>query len=893
MITFQQKFEKKPVAIVAGGAGCLGSFLCEALILNGCRVICLDKLSVGRKENLQKIFSSPDFSFFKHDLAKPFAFQDDVAFIFNLAVFPQSSQNLLGLAGRTGAKYLEVRGLGDRQAMAFGQVNARVVYVRDVYGPRMNLDRQSLTVSLFKAAIFGFPLKLPGDGLVKVYPTFVADVIYGITKAMFGAGTDGQQLALFERQGVSALTLAKKLQAKSSRELKIERQSGAKKLTDDLFSNQLKFSAEWHSQTLLDEGIERTLKFFAGRKRAALPPEQEASLLTSLPPVVGQPRRSGPLVFLALAVLIFLAPFLFLMTDFFWGGYHLQKSQQAVLDLDLKTAKRSAQKSTKSFVRLQKGLGYFAPFFELLGQRKLYQQGNQIISLAKISTDGLAHLGEVGETMEDLAGFVLKDEAGDLAARTSQMAADFDYSYRQFSLVQAELEKTQTTVWLARFGRWQQQLPAIRQLLGDAKALVLTLPELTGGRQKKTYLVLLQNNHELRPTGGFIGSFALVTFDRGRLADFEVQDVYNADGQLKGHVEPPAALKKYLGEANWWLRDSNWDPDFPTSAQRAAWFLQKETGRSVNGVLASNLFLAQQLLTAAGEIQLPDFDEKITAANLFDRAEYYAEVGFFPGSTQKQDFLGSLTRQLFLQAQQGSSQLWLQLARAFYQALVSRELLVWVDDIQTMATLHQLNWDGALPGADRRETDYLLLVEANVGVNKANYFLRRQVTHRTDIQPDGLVAEKIEIDYRNHSPADTFPGGNYRSYLRVLVPLGSRLKKVTLDKLAVAEEKIDVTSLHGKTVFGFLVEVPVQQGRLVEVTYELPTKIELQAVTQYRLLVQKQSGMRDESINLWLKVPPTVRILPAGNQVVPPTSVLSYSPAFDQDITFEASLVKK
>jgi len=123
-----------------------------------------------------------------------------------------------------------------------------------------------------------------------------------------------------------------------------------------------------------------------------------------------------------------------------------------------------------------------------------------------------------------------------------------------------------------------------------------------------------------------------------------------------------------------------------------------------------------------------------------------------------------------------------------------------------------------------------------------------------------LVAEKIEIDYRNHSPADTFPGGNYRSYLRVLVPLGSRLKKVTLDKLAVAEEKIDVTSLHGKTVFGFLVEVPVQQGRLVEVTYELPTKIELQAVTQYRLLVQKQSGSAGGDFESLLQLPETAKI---------------------------------
>ena len=67
---------------------------------------------------------------------------------------------------------------------------------------------------------------------------------------------------------------------------------------------------------------------------------------------------------------------------------------------------------------------------------------------------------------------------------------------------------------------------------------------------------------ELRPTGGFIGSYAIMTFDKGRLAEIVVNDVYTADGQLKGHVDPPEPIRKYLGEGGWFLRDSNWDPDF-------------------------------------------------------------------------------------------------------------------------------------------------------------------------------------------------------------------------------------------------------------------------------------------------------------------------------------------
>jgi len=80
---------------------------------------------------------------------------------------------------------------------------------------------------------------------------------------------------------------------------------------------------------------------------------------------------------------------------------------------------------------------------------------------------------------------------------------------------------------------------------------------------------------ELRPTGGFIGSFGLLNFENGKLGNLNVNDIYAIDGQLKGHVAPPDELLHFLGQPNWYMRDSNWSPDFPISAERAYMVLGK------------------------------------------------------------------------------------------------------------------------------------------------------------------------------------------------------------------------------------------------------------------------------------------------------------------------------
>jgi hypothetical protein len=123
------------------------------------------------------------------------------------------------------------------------------------------------------------------------------------------------------------------------------------------------------------------------------------------------------------------------------------------------------------------------------------------------------------------------------------------------------------------------------------------------------------------------------------------------------------------------MRDSNWEADFSESGERIAWFLEKEIDTRVDGVIALDLTLAQYLLEITGPVRLNDFNLDVSAENLFTTAHAQIQTDFFPGSTQKKDFLSSLAREL--ESKLTAGQPAPQLARVFSKALTEKHILLY------------------------------------------------------------------------------------------------------------------------------------------------------------------------------------------------------------------------
>lgn len=435
------------------------------------------------------------------------------------------------------------------------------------------------------------------------------------------------------------------------------------------------------------------------------------------------------------------------------------------------------------------------------------------------------------------------------------LSGQFESMFTQLAKLQTELSQLGNPYELELLTKLDrqinQELPDLRKSVLTAQKVSQALPELLGEESEKTYLVLLQNNAELRPTGGFIGSFVLLTIKEGKLLDFRVEDVYEADGQLNGFVTPPEEIVQYLNEEQWFLRDVNWSPDFPTVAQRAGWFLEKSMGVKVDGVVAINLNVAKRLMEVTGPLQVVDYNEVITADNLYEQAQKHSEINFFPGSNGKKDFLSAVSTQILNQVFYGDTNK-IKLAQALVDSAEGAELFLSFAQADLEETFSTLGWNGELrtpacPAVFSPEdcfVDTVMQVEANVGVNKANQFVSRTVDHQVEILSDRARHTRT-ISLQNSSQSEAWPAGKYKTYLRLYVSQGSQLRSLTVDGQPVNLQSVRTSEESGKQVFGHYIEVPIKGESIITAFYEVPLAPQLKT---YALFEQKQSGTSGDDV---------------------------------------------
>ncbi|MDA1316502.1 MAG: DUF4012 domain-containing protein [bacterium] len=399
----------------------------------------------------------------------------------------------------------------------------------------------------------------------------------------------------------------------------------------------------------------------------------------------------------------------------------------------------------------------------------------------------------------------------------------------------------------------------------DALTLVETLtPHLDillaeGG--EKQYLLLFANNMELRPGGGFIGSFATVKVHNYTIEAIEVFDVYDADGQLKEPTEPPAPIGEILNQPYWFVRDSAFTGDFVYNFKEAELLLDEEiqTG-SFDGGLLITTTAVQELLSAVDALYIPDFQETITHENFYIKAQLYAESSFFPGSRQKKSFLSSVMDQLLLGLPDVSM---VELVRGIEHGLNTKQLVIYSKNPTLQQVFEQHYWAGrtlkphcTIPEALHCIPDYIMPLDANLGVNKANFFVSRPMSLNVSIDESGTITNTATLTYTNDSLQDVFPGGPYKNYFQLMIPPNAQIKKITIDEVPV--EDFDETNLEYKIV-GFLVEIPVQTTKVVTVTYVLPTTI-VRGDGVYQLIFQKQIGSENANLTFTFDHPDNVSI---------------------------------
>jgi len=368
--------------------------------------------------------------------------------------------------------------------------------------------------------------------------------------------------------------------------------------------------------------------------------------------------------------------------------------------------------------------------------------------------------------------------------------------------------------------------------------------ELAGLKKEQTYLILFQNNLEIRPGGGYLGNFGIVKVRNGNPHTFEIHDTNIFDGFGTVQTEPPTPMKIPLNISNWQMRDSNWSPDFPTSAQKVEYFYHLQGGtEQFDGVVGINATILPELLELTGDIYLKEFDKTFSAKDVLYDLEQEVEKKYIDRNLEEGDrkaIFKALVKETLSQVIKKNFWRQSELKDFITNQFNKKNIIIYLKDKNNQETVSKLGWDGSVD--IDHNGDYLMIVEANLAGKKSNFFVKREVEYFVDFTKQKPVV-KLRIKFTHQGKERDWFNADYNCYLRVYVPKGSWLTSA----VGVRNKTVFLDELN-KTVFGNFIRVPVGRERIVEFSYLLPERLRSDVV--YKMLIQKQIGVDQMPVSL-------------------------------------------
>jgi hypothetical protein len=741
-----------------------------------------------------------------------------------------------------------------------------------IYDPRSDINKYLAQIKTSGR------IDVPGEGTRLVAPVLFEDVIFGILETVFGT-EENKIFYLFPKHQITLLSLAHIFQ-RLDPELKIDF------VKDENLEKEFRPMVE--GKYLLGESYDLDGKL----KKIKI---GNIKVETVLERKILKPKVKNKFMFKPLILAAFLLLILPLLTTVIFavlGLGSLLITKNTIEKGDLSTSKTSASVATDSFTLAHLSLQALILETKLVNLDNVLNPFSQKIDLGNdISNMVVSSIDAVTKFKSILTG-TAKDPLKDFSSATMEIKNAL-YNYNNIK---------QAKIIPASFS---SQLDNLSQIISST---IDFWPDAFGFNGAKNYLIIFQNNMELRPGGGFIGSYALLTINKGKIASFKVYDVYDADGQLRGHIEPPYPIRRYLPSVHWYLRDSNFNVDFSKGAVASAVFLNTEMHQAVDGVIGIDLSFVKNLLLIVGPVKVPDYNQTITSDNFYQTAQAHSEDNFFPGSTQKKDFLTSFYNALENKLTSGSSLSYLTLAQRLIQLINQKHVLFAFNNAGEQAAFAVNGWSSALTQTNVLDSsianDFVGINEANLGGNKVNYYITRSISQSVQIKSDQSINEALTVSFKNLAPQNMGDKGIYKNYLRFILPLNTTISNIQINNQeqkiitaitdpTVYEKKgfvppsgleVQKDQQSGKDIYGFLVNIQPQELKTIKIKYVLAQKINTNLPQLgYKLQIFKQPGVDVLPYDFSLNFPANLKTVNSDKDIKTSSQNALLSAELDQD----------
>ena len=600
----------------------------------------------------------------------------------------------------------------------------------------------------------------------------------------------------------------------------------------------------------------------------------------------------------------------------------LKEASESAVTLDFEQASYDFSRAGEDFLKAQDELAEINDLIFSLaslapgGEIKLASEGKKILAAGQVASSLGESLSLAMQSLfenkdkgilEILNGFaeygkITAGEAADLKNKLAEIDAG--------ALPQEYREK-----FLLLKGKTEVLEKGLAEFIGLMDKLRIFL----GTNQNKRYLLVFQNNAEMRASGGFIGNFALVDLAGGKIKNIEAPGggSYDTEGGLRELVAAPEPL--HLVNPLWHFWDANWWPDWPTSAQKLMWFYERSDGPTVDGVISFTPTVLEKLLAITGPIDMTkDYGVTLTAENFWFTTQKIVEAKPVAGGENKpKKIIGDLLDKIIidLPAKLDKEKL-IKILSLAEESLSEKHILFYFTDSELQKEIEKWGWDGKIREASK---DYLSVVNTNIAGGKSDRKIKEKINLVSEIMPNGSVINTLKIERRHEGiKNEPFVGVRNVDWLRVYVPSGSELLEAqgfnrpdeiyfeepedewTKDPLVYREEttaKVHETSgtkiydEDDKTVFANWSMVDPGKTATIYLKYKLPFTLKEEEkgdgfidkikvllnpgqteLMPYTLLAQKQAGSLGSEINTSLKLADNFKIVwkyPTGLPLVP------------------------
>lgn len=441
-----------------------------------------------------------------------------------------------------------------------------------------------------------------------------------------------------------------------------------------------------------------------------------------------------------------------------------------------------------------------------------------------------------------------------------QVADQMDGVIERVSKIGEELEFVNVDKYPQKIGKVEvrSNIEFVKNTLSKAdeyapdikKALQIVPGILAVGTPTKRYMIIMQNDKEIRPTGGFMTNYATFKISNGLLdSDFTSKDMYSVDltlDQIDSYYDfpdAPLAYSSLLKVERWYARDMNYSPDFVTSMDQFLIFynmagrINPYEVKAVDGIFAIDTNVISELLDVTGPVTVNG--TTYTKDNVVLELEKIASLALAEQSNRKR-VLGDLMQGMLINVFESDSNLWPKLIEKGVDLAVRKHISAYVFDTEAQALIDEYGIGGRIK--ENVDGDYAMVVSTNLGGDKTNWFTTKEVTHTLEKENDRWV-KTVKIEYQYTEPGEEYSAlvKRFRDWVRVYTPIGSELISV----VGSENEALNITDQERDKVW-YSGYVELGPGESKEVTFKYYVPSEVIGEGEYQILIQKQSGIEKE-----------------------------------------------